>query len=115
MDFQATVSAMVYSFAREWEGRWSATDARWNEVVRFVLDQHARMPDYLRFPLKCLTLAFDAAAIPFTGRAFHSLPHERRWRLIQRWKRLPIGPCSDLMRFYETLAVFGWSTLADEQ
>jgi hypothetical protein len=57
--FGNAVSALCYSFIHAHFGeRAGDPDARWNSTVRFVLAQHARMPDYLRFPLKVLTLAF---------------------------------------------------------
>ena len=47
-------------------------------VVRFLSAQRARMPDYLRLPLDCLTLLFEVWSLPFTGRTFHRLPHQLR-------------------------------------
>jgi len=105
--FPATVSALTYSIIRE----RCADDGRsfpHNRVVRFILEQHGRMPDYLRAPLQLLTLIFDAWALPFAGRPFHRLPHERRWRQVLAWKQSRPGPRRDLMRFYEGLAIFGW-------
>ena len=76
-----------------------------------MLARHAAMPDYLRLPFAALTVTFDAAALALTGRCFHALPHERRWRVLDQWKRLPVGFARDLIRFYESLVVFGWFTL----
>jgi hypothetical protein len=109
LSFSNTVSALTYSFVREHGG------VPCNTIVRFVLDQHARMPDFLRLPLRCLTLVLDGEAIAISGRPFHRLPPERRWRLILRWKHSRFGACADLMRFYESLAVFGWSNVAYER
>ncbi len=105
--FPWTVSALAYSIIRE---RCAATGQGFphNRVVRFVLDQQRRMPDYLRTPLALLTLAFDAWPLPVTGRPFHRLPHERRWRQVLAWKRSRLGVRRDLVRFYEGLVLFGW-------
>jgi hypothetical protein len=113
--FQAVVSALVYSIIRE-RCRGLEGDPRFrpNRVVRFVLEQHARMPDYLRLPLIGLTLAFDTAALLRGGARFQRLDHLRRWRHIRAWKRSRIGLRRDLMRFYEGLTVFGAYAEADD-
>jgi hypothetical protein len=107
-NFSATVSALAYSIVRERCGDSVASPPCVNPVVGFVLGEHARMPDYLRVPLAALTLIFDAAAVPFHGRPFHRLPHERRWRRVLAWKHSSLGFRRDLVRFYESLVVFGW-------
>jgi len=110
--FRPTVSALTYSIIRARCGDTSLiADARHNRVAAFVLARHEGMPDYLRLPFAALTVAFDAAAVAFTGHPFHALPHERRWQVVERWKRLPISFARDLIRFYESLVVFGWFTL----
>jgi hypothetical protein len=57
--FEGAVSALCYAFIRgHFAARAGAPGPAWNRTARFVLDQHARMPDYLRLPLKVLTLLF---------------------------------------------------------
>jgi len=113
--FQRTVSALVYSVVRE----RCPEDARArefleNRVVRFVLAQHARMPDYLRLPIRLATFLFDAYARITTLRAFHRLPHERRVHQIRAWRLSRLGPFRDLMKFYESLSVYGWYAAVEE-
>ncbi len=72
------------------------------------LDQHRRMPDYLRLPFRCLTLLFDAWALPRTGRPFHRASPAQRSRQIRAWKGSALGVRRDLVKFYESLAVFAW-------
>ena len=111
LSFRFTVSALAYSIIWERCGEaGSGLDFLHNRAVRFVLEQHARMPDYLRLPLAGLTLVLDAWAIPLTGHPFHRLPHERRWRQILAWKSSTLGFRRDLIRFYESLVIFGWYT-----
>ncbi len=125
LGFRLAVSALVESILHErccqngavtCEGGPQATDPAEavRQVVEFVLKQHARMPDYLRLPLTVLTVVFDAWSIPFSGRLFHRLPRERRWRQVSAWRRSRLGFRRDLVRFYETLAVFGWYAAAYE-
>ncbi len=105
----SVVSALVESIIRE---RCIGTEAgeihSHDSIVRFLLRQLARMPDYLRFPLKCLTLLFNVWSLPFTGRTFHCLPYDRQLRQIRDWRDSSFGFRRDLIKFYETFTVFGW-------
>lgn len=75
-------------------------------AVRFVLQQHARLPDWVRPPLRSFTLLFDLMGIVYGGRVFHRQPIQLRSRLWQRCRRGSFGPFRDLMRFYEAMVVF---------
>jgi hypothetical protein len=66
------------------------------------------MPDYLRLPFAVVTLAFGASALLRHGKPFHCLPHEGRWRHIEVWRGAPLGPCRDLIRFYESFVILHW-------
>jgi hypothetical protein len=105
--FEATVSALSYSIVQE-RCRPSdpARDDPPNRVVSFVLEQHGRIAAYLHFPLAALTLAFDAWGLFLAGRPFHQQSHDRRWKQVEAWRSSKIGPCRDLVRFYESLVVF---------
>jgi choline dehydrogenase-like flavoprotein len=108
--FEATVSALCYAFIRSRYGaRAGEPGPRWNRTVRFVLDQHARMPDYLRAPLIAATLLLDHTSYLTDLRAFHRLAPDRRLQVIAkiRSSRL-LRPLKEVLRFYETLAVFGF-------
>lgn len=105
LSFPGTVSALAASIIRERCG--VGEEPLGPPVAVFLLQTHARMPDYLRLPLTCLTLAFDASALLRSGRPFHRLSHERRWRQIEAWRTSTLAFRRDLVRFYETLAIFG--------
>lgn len=84
-------------------------------VSAFVVAQHSRMPDYLRLPLIVLTLVCDWWPIVFGfGRSLHSLPLDQRRRVLSAWKGSRICACRNLVKFYESLAVFGWATQRSE-
>jgi len=106
-DFEATVSALTYSLLDS-GGVHDAAGGRFiqNRVCRYVMAEHGRLPDYLRLPMRVLTLMFDAQTLPFAGAPFHALAPERREPWIRRWRHLPLGPCRDFIRFHESLAVF---------
>lgn len=109
-DFAATVSALVYSIVAERCGDAPGASDRFphNRVVRSVLAQYAALPDYLRPPLKWATIALDATTLVPGGRPFHALEHAERWRRMERWRASRVSAVRDLLRFYESLAVFGW-------
>jgi hypothetical protein len=109
LSFRNTVSALCYSIIEHnFQPLDPAVDFPHNQVVNFVLEQHSRMPDFLRFPIVFLTLVFDLAGILQGGSLFHNQPPTQRWRQIESWKNSPIGPCRDLIRFYESLVIFDW-------
>jgi hypothetical protein len=110
--FEATVAALTDALIRE----HGSTDPgpRGEAVVRFVLAQHGRMPDHLRLPLLVLTCGFGWLALATAGAPFHRLPPERRRRRVQAWRTARLGVRRDLVRFWETLVVFGWTSLGSE-
>lgn len=109
LNFKSTVSALCYSIIQQhFSPLDSALDFPHNQVTHFVLEQHRRMPDFLRLPIVCLTIAFDLAGIAQGGTLFHHQPHSARSHQITAWKNSALGPCRDLMRFYESLVVFDW-------
>jgi hypothetical protein len=107
--FERTVATLCESIVRE---RCTipaeAHEGTRRAVARFLLRTHGSMPDYLRLPLTMLTLTFDYSSLASTGRPFHRLPHERRARQIRAWKNSTFGVRRDLIKFYETLVIFGW-------
>lgn len=105
--FQATVSALCYSIYEE-RCRELASEREFpqNAVVRFVLGQHAGMPDFLQVPFACVTLLFGLSSVVRHGRMFHQLPHTVRWRQVEGWRTARISVCRDLIRFYESFVVF---------
>lgn len=106
---ESATSALCYSFIRARYGaRAGEPGPRWNRTVRFVLDQQARMPDYLRMPLIVATLILDHLACLTDLGCWHQLDPDRRWALIEKARRSMFKPLRDLLRFYETLSVFGF-------
>lgn len=116
LNFESTISALVYSLVHE---RCAGTaPAGWfieNDVVRFVVAQQARTPDYLRLLLRVVTIAFDAWPLLTTGKPFHRLAPELRRRQIENWRTSRLGPLRNFIRYYEGLAVFGWYSLCEER
>lgn len=76
-------------------------------VARFVLDQHARMPDYFRLGVRLLTIAFALSWL----QPFPRLTFDARARRVARWRNSRFGPCRTLIKFYESLAAFGWASM----
>jgi hypothetical protein len=89
--------------------------ARAAPVSAFVLGQHSRMPDYLRLPLVTLTLVCDSWPLWLGfGRPLHRLPVDQRRRVITAWKGSRFGFRRSLIKFYESLAVYGWAAECQE-
>jgi hypothetical protein len=110
--FEATVSALTEALIHEHGGPDAAS--LHDRVVRFVLAQHGRMPDHLRLPLFLLTCGFGWLPVATTGAPFHRLSPERRGRRMRAWRSARLGVCRDLVRFWETLVVFGWISFREE-
>ncbi len=114
--FRSVVSAIVYSFLHELPAQEVEPEVFLNNrVVDFVLERHCQMPDFFRWPIFVMTVVLDALTISTDGRAFHRLTHEQRWRHILSWRNSRIRVLRDLVRFYESLAIYGWYALVEEQ
>ena len=114
--FKHTVSALAYSLIYERCHEDSEKDIfPHNQVVNFVLEQHGRSPDFLRTPLKIMTLVFDAWSVLTLGDPFHRLPHERRWCQVQNWRSSRLGLCRNFIRFYENLVIYCWYAIGYER
>lgn len=102
--FRDTTSALVYSLASA--HAVSGVDALqppFNDLTAFVLQQHSRMPDYLRIPMLIATLGFDSEAFARTGIPFHRHRPELRRGQVQAWKNARLGVQRDLIRYFESL------------
>jgi hypothetical protein len=111
--YEATVSALSDSMIRE---RCPASAAvRSGDAACFVLAQIGRMPDYLRWPMRCLTRLFDLCGWRPGRGCFHAQEHPRRWRQIECWRRSRLGVCRDLIRLYESLVIFWCYSAAHDE
>ncbi len=109
--FTNTASALCYSIIQHCcQPTLSLQDFPHNDVVRFVLQQHQRMPDYLRFPIVFLTVIFDVWGVIVNGSLFHHQSHTMRWQQILAWKTARFSLSRDLIRFYESLVVLAWKS-----
>ncbi|BCA54090.1 hypothetical protein W02_12300 [Nitrospira sp. KM1] len=107
--FEQVVAALAESIIHDRcdssaEGMQSSRDT----VTSFVLDQCRRMPDYLRFPFRCLTLVFGIWPVISRGRPFHLLTQEQRIHQVHTWKASAWGVRRDLVKFYEAFVIFAW-------
>lgn len=107
--FERTITAVCHAIMDEHHpqdvrGASLAVD----DVGRFVLSQHAGMPDALRAPFVALTIGLGASTVLRHGRSFHRLSHAARRQQIGKWRDSPIGPCRDFVRFIEGFTVLYW-------
>jgi hypothetical protein len=109
--FTNTVSAFCYSILADEVEKVSPADSAAvsaNAVVNFVLEQHRRMPDYMRFPVIVLTLVFDLAGLFHGGRLFHRMAPSARRQQIAAWRESRSPVARDFVRLFDSLAVFCW-------
>jgi choline dehydrogenase-like flavoprotein len=112
--FEAITSALCYSFVSSYFRETARQPGPlWNGTTRFVLRQHARMPDYMRNPVVVLTLLFDLSCLITQRRVFRRLGRDARWHEIERARRSRLRPFRDLVRFYESLAILGFHAELD--
>jgi choline dehydrogenase-like flavoprotein len=102
--FGDTASALAYSLAEPHaDPAHPELQTPYNDLTRFILEQHGRMPDYLRAPFAGVTLGFDALGILGKGRRFHRQPPVARTRQIAAWKNSNSAFKRDLIRYFESL------------
>jgi hypothetical protein len=104
--FQSTVSALCYEIAANHaEGGAEDLAPPYNDVTRFVILQHRKMPQFLGGAIQAATLLFAVMALPRHGARFHRLPPPRRRVQVAAWTISRLGPCRDLMKFYSSLVI----------
>ena len=101
----ATTSALCHTLAAEHAGATPALESPYNDVTGFVIAQRARLGGLLRLPLLLATLGFGVAGLLHGRALFHRLPPAVRTRQVAAWRTSRLGPCRDLVRFYESLTV----------
>jgi choline dehydrogenase-like flavoprotein len=96
-----TASALAYSLAEPHANpAHPELQPPYNDLTRFILEQHGRMPDYLRAPFAALTLGFDLA-----GHRFHTHAPAARAKQIAAWKNSGSAFRRDLVRYFESLGI----------
>jgi choline dehydrogenase-like flavoprotein len=101
--FHDTVSALAYALAHPHEVAPNLAPPH-NDLTKFILRQHASMPDYLRAALRLAALGFDTSGILHGGKRFHRQPQEQRTRQILAWKNSKLSFQRDLIRYFESLS-----------
>src|SRR5436190_11200622 len=92
------VSALVYSIAKDQAGgSCSELSPPYNDLTQFILQQQAQLPDFLRTPMRMLTLGFDALGFLRTGHCFHSRPEPNRAAQIAAWQNSKLSFQRDLI------------------
>jgi len=69
----------------------------------FVLNQIENMPDYLKFPFKCITIFFGVHCFLWMGKPFYKLSPAQKNRVVLRWKYSKLGFMAVFIKFYESL------------
>ena len=72
-------------------------------IAAEIIDQQGRIPDYLRLPIKMLTLLFNWSGILSGGKCFTAKDVAAQMAQLERWKYSRIGACRNFVRFYDSL------------
>src|SRR5262245_33441867 len=107
------LSALAYSFGAQ-HNVGGELSHNYNDLARFMSTQHANLPDYLRHALHLATLGLDLSSLPNCKGLMHKQPAGIRADQIRKWKGTKWSAPQDLMRYYESLAVFALHTRAEE-
>lgn len=111
------VSALVYALVEE-RRRDRSLNAHFistNAIVQFVLEQQARMPDFLRLPIRLATGLLAAFGIKNQFGFWHRLTIDQRLAQLHLWRTSKIGPFRDIVKLYESLVTLAFETLAVDQ
>lgn len=100
--FHDVTSALAYSLAQPHEVTPALAPPH-NDLTRFILTQHAQMPDYLRTPMTLAAASFDTAGMVRGGKRFHTQSLENRARQITSWKKSRVSFQRDFIRYFESL------------
>lgn len=76
------------------------------DILELLFTKISIMPRLFAIGILGLTLLLDLHGVIRFGKPFHSLPLNRRLRLVSLWRNSPIGMCRDLVRFYERIVAF---------
>jgi hypothetical protein len=108
---RATVGALVEALIVERCPEAGSSPSAVRSVASFVLAEMGRLPRHLRPLVLLATLGLAAWALLRKGASLPSLGPSGRSTVLAEWRRSPVGPCRDLIRLYEGLAVYGWFSL----
>jgi len=102
------LSALAYTFGSQ---QGSPPGAPYNDIARFLCEQHRNLPDYLRVPMAMASLSFDVLSA--RPHFFHAASPKLRAHAVHAWKNGRMGFQRDLVRYYESLATFAFHSRAE--
>jgi hypothetical protein len=99
-----TVSSVVEALVSETEGE--ADPEILDRASRTMMGRLRAMPRFIGLPMMAATLVFDGSGVVFGRRPFRSLPPEARARVLNAWRRAPVGVFRTFVEFYEKMGTF---------
>ena len=91
----ALVTALLYN------GKITKHD----DSIQFVIRQINRMPDFMYYPFKTLTVFFDFYTILFLGYPFHRLDLSTRKCLVDNLSKSKINLIRDFLKLFKSLTI----------
>ncbi|MBL8012246.1 MAG: hypothetical protein JNN05_00215 [Candidatus Omnitrophica bacterium] len=83
-------------------------------TARYTILKMLGMPAFLRLPMIILTMAFDVCGLLFGGKMFRYLSYEKQRQQFLVWQKSSIGPCRDLIMFYQKMGIFIYFSFAEQ-
>lgn len=85
------------------DGPRDATNPDSSFIAAELISRQEQMPDFMRLPIRLLTVCFNLSGLLHGGQLFRHMPDDARTQRILAWKHSRVGLCRNLIRFYESL------------
>lgn len=108
-----TIIALTREIANSLNAGRSISEASYDEVAKFVLEQLNRMPWFLRLGVKLGTVLFGLNIFLSGGRLFGGWNNQRASAQVTAWKKSRLGMRRDLMKLYTSLIVLALYSRAE--
>ena len=103
MSYSGTVEAICSELHNRYAALGDQSGSELARVADAIIECQRAMPDYLRLPMRVLTLVFDYWGWISGGSRFERLDDVARAQQFNTWKYSRFGFCRNFVRFYESL------------
>ena len=107
------ISGLAFCFVTAALGYKKVSDEPLKQATDMMCRRIELMPRTLSIPLVFLTFIFDWYGFFISGRRFQDQVASRQQRQILQWKKSPLGPMREFIKFYEKMVIFIYYSLPD--
>ena len=105
--------ALTREIANSLDAGQSSSEAAYDDVAKFVLEQLNRMPWFLRLGVRFGTVMFGLSVILSGGGHLEGGKKQRASAQVIAWKRSRLGMCRNLIKLYTSLIVLALYSRAE--